>query len=49
MVLHSGHFFFNVLIFQKYWKFTVIILLTDENALMENYPIDRRFVTSNQK
>lgn len=41
--------FFNVFIFQKYWKFTVIILLNDANALMGNYPIDRRFVTSNQK
>lgn len=39
----------NVFIFQKYWKFTVIILLNDANALMGNYPIDRRFVTSNQK
>lgn len=41
--------FFQCIYIPKNWKFTVIILLNDANALMGNYPIDRRFVTSNQK
>lgn len=42
-------FFLMYLYSKKYWKFTVIILLNDENALMGKHPIDRRIVTSNQK